>query len=920
MAKMKTKRKNTSDVIIGKSAKRKQPANPFEVHVNKQKFNVLGRKMKYDRGLPGVARAKSIKKRKETLLQEYKVKDKANKFLDRRIGEKNSAMTKEDKILARFTAERLRAHKRKAMFNLGEDEVLTHKGRSLAEIENFENPSSDEEDEHTKGKLDASFVEEAHFGGGLLKKADESKGRTTIIEQLIAESKKRKAEKQKAKEKTLEKTEQLDTEWRELMPVVAGSGGAGAPASEEIEKKDPYDLIMNQLKFEARGTPSDRLKSQTELAAAEATKLRELEEARLRRMRGEAVEVSEITEKKQHRSADDLDDGFDLQEDEDVQLLYDKEGNLISKFPDNEKDMSDEQAPSKIVEEEVNESEEESEEEEENENDDQNKNDEEKTNDESTDSEGEAVFDLSDMAIEENKEEDDEEEEDMENKGLDEEQTKENEVNKKAGKSGKDDYENKKTSNGVKEGDNINKKKVAFDPIVKTIEETIPKIKKTTEQLEKENEEKRKLTEQAKQELPFTFTIPELYDQLFELLEDKNIEQMSIIVERMIKCNHPSLNEKNKAELNKLFAFLLQFINDADHLDCWNILDHLSPFLFELTQFSPANAAYCLSEVIVEKHNEYLQKKHRYPTFETLAFLKLIPLLFPTSDKRHPITTPAFAFITEMLHQCQVTTRRAVASGLFLVTLISQYVTLSKRILPEAINFLCGIVHLATPISSKGLIVPPFQKDHKFLFLHKPFLDLDVENIRMQSSDLAPKSVKIDDKFRVRSIYTALGLLGVFIELWKDITGSWLLLSPIMDHITSLEVTKYPIIIGQMIEKLKKTLDEIKSKGFEPIIKQQKKPKALRLYDPNIQPVYDNRKRKHDDKSDRKKILTKYKQEMKGALREIRKDRSFLANVKFKEIAKSDAERVKKVKQIYSWGSQQQGELNKLARRKKRKK
>lgn len=50
-------------------------------------------------------------------------------------------------------------------------------------------------------------------------------------------------------------------------------------------------------------------------------------------------------------------------------------------------------------------------------------------------------------------------------------------------------------------------------------------------------------------------------------------------------------------------------------------------------------------------------------------------------------------------------------------------------------------------------------------------------------------------------------------------------------------MNKYPAVIGEMIEKLKRTLLEVKSKGFEPIIKQQKKPKALRLYDPNIRPV-----------------------------------------------------------------------------------
>lgn len=55
--------------------------------------------------------------RKETLLQEFKVKDKANRFVDRRIGEKNAAMTSEDRIMARFTAEKMRAHNKVSCIN-----------------------------------------------------------------------------------------------------------------------------------------------------------------------------------------------------------------------------------------------------------------------------------------------------------------------------------------------------------------------------------------------------------------------------------------------------------------------------------------------------------------------------------------------------------------------------------------------------------------------------------------------------------------------------------------------------------------------------------------------------------------------------------------------------------------------------------
>ena len=45
-----------------KSAMAMVKSNPFEVKVNRQKFNILGRKTKNDVGLPGVSRSKAIKK------------------------------------------------------------------------------------------------------------------------------------------------------------------------------------------------------------------------------------------------------------------------------------------------------------------------------------------------------------------------------------------------------------------------------------------------------------------------------------------------------------------------------------------------------------------------------------------------------------------------------------------------------------------------------------------------------------------------------------------------------------------------------------------------------------------------------------------------------------------------------------------
>lgn len=190
-------------------------------------------------------------------MQEYKLKDKKNTFVDRRIGERNKAMTAEDKIVARYTAERMKLHSKKSRYNLGDTEELTHWGQSISEVEKFDDPRSDDDDDDDgKGKLDSDFVEDAHFGGGMLKKADgDGYSRQNLIDQLIAESKKRKLEKQRLREQTIDLTQKLDSEWKELLPLVTAVKRSKVEEEQEVKKDDKfasYDKLSKQLKFEPR--------------------------------------------------------------------------------------------------------------------------------------------------------------------------------------------------------------------------------------------------------------------------------------------------------------------------------------------------------------------------------------------------------------------------------------------------------------------------------------------------------------------------------------------------------------------------------------------------------------------------------------------------------------------------------------------
>ena len=68
-------------------------------------------------------------------------------------------------------------------------------------------------------------------------------------------------------------------------------------------------------------------------------------------------------------------------------------------------------------------------------------------------------------------------------------------------------------------------------------------------------------------------------------------------------------------------------------------------------------------------------------------------------------------------------------------------------------------------------------------------------------------------------------------------------------------------------------------------------------------------------KAEREKLLHKLKKETKSAIREVRKDTAFLAKVKIKQQLSADAERKRKVKEIFGDAAAQQSELKKFKKK-----
>ncbi|XP_056639893.1 nucleolar protein 14 homolog [Diorhabda sublineata] len=882
MAKSKKKNRMSSERVHLKKEPKKM--NPFEIHVNKEKLRVLGKKQKNDKGLPGVARAKAIQKRKSTLLQEYEVQNKTNTFLDRRIGEKGK-MDFEEKAIARFTALKVKNHNKKSIFNLADDEILTHKGQTLSEIEKFDDPRSDDEDFFDKGpktgNLVSDFVEEAHFGGGLFKNTGKEGAMThkDLINQLIVESKKRKAEKQKLKEATLELTEKLDTEWKDLIPLV--NSNTQKTEDEPKKKIDDYDKVMRELKFEKRGTVSDRLKSEDELAKEEKENLAKLEQERLERMNS-----SEDKPKQYHRSADDLDDGFVFNSDnEDIQE------NMLSYNPEGESNLPIEANVNGTILK-------------------ANKNTEEAEDDieeESSEEETDSEDNLSDL-----KEDSDSETESF---GVEKENEEKMENDEKI------DYKNDKDANISNESSKSRdiKKEIASNETI-----GLKKSDKTTSS--EDNSNKKGVNEG---DIPFTFDLPNSYEDLLESLEKyENYEDL--VLQRMIKCNHPSLSETNKSKLGLLFAYVLQYLNDlfCEQMDekktkkHYCIFQSLVPQIYELAKLNPENAHKSIIEVIKEKFEEFKKKPRIYPGLEILIFFKLVSVLFSTSDFRHQIVTPCYIFMEQILTKCKAKDRHSISYGLFVSTMILEYSALSKRYLPAVINYLSGLLHMAVPKASVKLlkIPPPFKSTSSHLVLVDNYSSEVFESMKMKTTDFSQQEINGD--YQVRVLYTVVKLLEQFLEHYKVLPSNVEIFEPVLKHIQLIPCNYYPEIVQNNLNNLITLLEKIKEeRRLTYLVMEISKPKALRLYEPKIQVIYDGKQHKYQskEKAQHSKLIHKLKREKKGALREIRRDNAFLGRVKINKQIQSDSERRDKVKRIFSEAAVQQSELNAIDRKKKKK-
>ncbi|KAI9266971.1 nucleolar protein 14 [Sporodiniella umbellata] len=849
--------------------------NPFEKKVQKEKFEILGRKMKGSVGKPTLSKQVGEENRKKTLLVEMKNKHRRGGVIDKRFGESNPHLTPEEKMLERFTKEKQRSA-RGSMYNLADDDediTLTHYGQSLSTMDDFDDAGLALSDEDEGKQMDKNIVSKLHFGGFDDEEAPEEeerhKSKHEIMKEIIAKSKLHKAERQAAKAEDEELRETLDDELNDIRdlletkparkPLPSQTAMFRKSESEhpekELEDYSEYDLAMMELASDRRAMATDRTKTEEEVALEEKEKLEKAEKARKRRMEGLESESEDEDHKKGRKKKKSVPQGDDLEDDYLGELEEDNQLGQGLTLEDIQKGGQNE------------ESEEESGDEEDDEN-------------------------------EDNDDEDGDDEEDDETDNEDLEGSDSEEIT--PFESGDEEDMNEIGSAGVI------KKEIKANGVKKS----------------------------GKREIPFTFECPTSHDAFLGLLEGLEVEDSVLVTQRIRVLHHIKLNPENKA---KLAAFLGVLVDHTSYIASTvsplpvEVLEKLGLHIFEISQQVPEASADVFTEKLRRMQNE-MGKKMKFnsgsslPDVEDLIALRHIGQIFSTSDLQHSISTPAHLFICHALAQGRIQTELDMGRGLFLTQILYEYQRVSKRYAPEALNFLYKNLVLLAPEGVLGEDIPGY-------FPLDKTSGLGVEESEGQGLETVPGLLLEDlsteneqGQDRLSLVQASLRQLEKYLQLYASTPAFKEVFEGLLLLVQRLKGIKWHEDIKSLLNTLEGRLERqikfcIEKRTKTPLRMQQHRPIPIAQHLPKFEKAY-SMDRHYDPDHERAqlhKLETQVKKEKKGALRELRKDNQFMAREKAKERKQKDEDYNKMVNSVMHLLEGEQSEMKQLEREKSKK-
>ncbi|KAI9682881.1 MAG: nucleolar complex protein 14 [Trizodia sp. TS-e1964] len=838
--------------------------NPFEYKapVRKSKVDITnpklqaGKIVKGVKGRPGVTKGLGEEVRRKTLLVEMQRRNKVGGITDARFGENDPTMTPEEKMLERFTREKQRRFRTSSVFDLETegDTSLTHFGKSLTlddtyddyDHRQFEAEESDQDlskghSNSRKRPRPSDFSEQLDGEKSQDEENDEpekKKTRAEVMKEVISKSKLHKYERQQAKDEDDDMREELDKELPNIYALIHSDprlkpsqaqqlGESINPAraallngESKLKSDKEYDERLKQMLFDKRSKPTERTKTEEEKIADEAVRLKDLEEARLRRMRGDP------------ESGDESDENADNEDDETFGL-----GPGI-------KSRSEKWS--------------------------------------ALDEEDDFLIDDDLVAS---------------GSGLESSEEFESDV----------------------DADELIKNDRGFSEAQQLVHSSELENRPLTE-------EDKNTHNAATHKLAFTYICPQSLDEMIDISRGIPFKDLHIVIQRIRTLYHPSLQDGNKTKLGVFAAVLVDHIaylaNQPSH-PTLDVLESLIRHVHSLAKTFPIEVAQAFRTFLLSLQ----QKRPTDPAPGDLILLTAIGSIFPTSDHFHQVVTPANLSMTKYLAQKKPQSLRDLIIGAYLVTLCLQYQRLSKRYIPEAINYSYVSLCLLSPTMPKEATqIFPYTKPTTLLCLNQ-LPEGKTRGIRIWEVPDENFSSNEINLIKASLIETHMHLLEYMATLWAEKSAFIEMFTPaisLLNHLSTPACLPFlpettATLLNDLRTSLASTLTALRKTRL-PLLLHNHRPLAIRTSIPKFETTYDPTKH-YDPDAERaasSKLRAEHKRERKGAMRELRKDASFMARETLREKKVRDAEYERKYKRLVAEIQGEEGREAKGYEREKR--
>ncbi len=665
-------------------------------------------------------------------------------ILDRRFGENDPTMTPEEKALERFVKERQKGNKKGALFDLeyGEEEgQLTHFGESLSfdrpsRLDDFKELSVEVSGNESLNQLDRerpskrqriagnNSLEIDAFDDNEELPPERPKTKKEVMNEVIAKSKLHRYERQQAREDDDDLRAELDKGLQDVFALLRETSRQPPPAQkpeaeyatmnpdraallngkDRSEADKEYDERLRQMIFDQRSKPTDRTMTDEEKLQLEAQRLKDLEERRLRRMRGDQ----------------DSDGGEDLKGMQEFEGVEPNERNMFglgSGFVDQigERQLGVEDEDEFIIEDNL-------------------------------------LASGSDLYL--------------------------------LGNESSEESEDGSSDDGNDEDD------------TEFVQGLLSKEDEGRVGLVSSNGQGGKSKTNAEGSgLAYTYACPQNHKELLQITKDVPADSLHTVIQRIRAIYHPKLNSDNKAKLGAFSVVLVEHIaflaNQSEHPP-FDALEAIIRHVHSLAK--------TFAEEIGRAFQLHLKSLHEdrptTPSPGDLIMMTAIASIFPTSDHFHQVVTPASLCMTRYLSQKIPRSLSDVATGTYLGNLCLQYQRISKRYIPELVNYTMSTLLTLAPVSGNHISESfPYRAPVVPLRLEGWPTTVKLVHRPLRFSDIIPTddaSASHTEELKLALIDTHLRMISTMADLWIDKPAFCELFTPllsVLQHLASKPCT-----------------------------------------------------------------------------------------------------------------------------------